>query len=222
MAGKRDDIVAAAIRVARREGVLGLTLDAVRQEAGVSKGGLVHHFPTKETLLLALMSALNDQSGTDALGRSLPEVPGGPVDQLPRPGDENLVPMLIARLIAVGQPGRQPGDPNPAELVTALIAAAARDPKLLNAVRLAWRRHADSLLEREHGLRELIAWLACDGLMLLEHIGVLRSDDPLRLKVLEELKAMAGPTPTSPTAAPLGSPAAKPAARTIVRTRRPR
>jgi AcrR family transcriptional regulator len=43
----------AATRVIRRHG-LGATLDVIAREAGVSKGGLVYHFASKEALLVAL------------------------------------------------------------------------------------------------------------------------------------------------------------------------
>ncbi|WP_201465223.1 TetR/AcrR family transcriptional regulator [Janibacter melonis] len=46
-------VLDAAAAVVRRTGP-GATLDAVAAEAGLSKGGLVYHFASKETLLLAL------------------------------------------------------------------------------------------------------------------------------------------------------------------------
>ncbi|WP_226350436.1 TetR/AcrR family transcriptional regulator [Pseudonocardia sp. ICBG601] len=40
-----------------RRGGIGTTLDRVAREAGVSKGGLVYHFPSKTALLVALAQA---------------------------------------------------------------------------------------------------------------------------------------------------------------------
>lgn len=40
-----------------RRGGVGTTLDLVAREAGVSKGGLVYHFPSKTSLLVALAQA---------------------------------------------------------------------------------------------------------------------------------------------------------------------
>ena len=40
-----------------RRGGVGATLDLVAREAGVSKGGLVYHFPSKTSLLVALAQA---------------------------------------------------------------------------------------------------------------------------------------------------------------------
>jgi AcrR family transcriptional regulator len=47
-------ILSAAAKVAAR-GVASFTIDAVANEAGVSKGGVLHHFPTKEALGVALV-----------------------------------------------------------------------------------------------------------------------------------------------------------------------
>src|SRR5690606_30036165 len=58
---KRDTkgkIVEAAARVVLANGIASFTLDAVAKEAGVSKGGLLYHFPTKEHLLLAMVESL--------------------------------------------------------------------------------------------------------------------------------------------------------------------
>ena len=50
----RDRILEAAERVVAEVGAARLTLDVVAQAAGVSKGGLLYHFPSKESLLGAL------------------------------------------------------------------------------------------------------------------------------------------------------------------------
>src|SRR5689334_15973711 len=39
-------------------GVAALTLDAVAKRAGVSKGGLLHHFPSKNALLAAMVDGM--------------------------------------------------------------------------------------------------------------------------------------------------------------------
>lgn len=49
----RDKILEAAAEVARAEGAANLSLDAVAAKAGVSKGGLLYHFPTKAALMRA-------------------------------------------------------------------------------------------------------------------------------------------------------------------------
>ncbi|MCD0167012.1 TetR/AcrR family transcriptional regulator, partial [Deinococcus sp. 12RED42] len=46
----RAALLAAASTVLREQGA-SLSLDAVARAAGVSKGGLLHHYPTRDALL---------------------------------------------------------------------------------------------------------------------------------------------------------------------------
>lgn len=50
----RQQLLDAAATLAVRAGVGNLRLDAVAAAAGVSKGGLLHHFPSRQSLLEAL------------------------------------------------------------------------------------------------------------------------------------------------------------------------
>lgn len=61
----KDALLLAAQVVLRRDGARALTLDAVAREAGVSKGGLIHHFPNKDALIVALV----DRACSEMLGR---------------------------------------------------------------------------------------------------------------------------------------------------------
>jgi AcrR family transcriptional regulator len=54
----RRQLLEVAARLSRREGAGGVTLDAVSQAAGVSKGGLLHHFPNRMALLDGLFDHL--------------------------------------------------------------------------------------------------------------------------------------------------------------------
>lgn len=52
----RAGLLDAASEVVRTEGVSGLTLERVAAVAGVSKGGLLYHFATKQDLVIGLLS----------------------------------------------------------------------------------------------------------------------------------------------------------------------
>lgn len=61
MAKKTDtkkQILTAAAKLINEDGILALTLDAVAKLAGVSKGGLLYHFPSKEALLEGIVNYL--------------------------------------------------------------------------------------------------------------------------------------------------------------------
>jgi AcrR family transcriptional regulator len=54
----RQQLLAVAARLASQDGMGAVTLDAVSGASGVSKGGLLHHFPNKNALLEALFDSL--------------------------------------------------------------------------------------------------------------------------------------------------------------------
>lgn len=56
----RERLIEAALVVLREQGMQHLTLDTVAKQAGVSKGGLLHHFPSKDALIQALALYLYD------------------------------------------------------------------------------------------------------------------------------------------------------------------
>lgn len=51
-------LLESAAMIAGRDGIAALSLNAVAREAGVSKGGLMHHFPNKQALIFALFARL--------------------------------------------------------------------------------------------------------------------------------------------------------------------
>lgn len=54
----RDKLLDAAAELILSRGAQSLTLDAVAAEAGVSKGGLLYHFPSKKALVAGMMDRL--------------------------------------------------------------------------------------------------------------------------------------------------------------------
>ena len=54
----QDVLLDAAESFILRESIGRLTLDSVAAEAGASKGGLLHHFPSKETLIEAMVARI--------------------------------------------------------------------------------------------------------------------------------------------------------------------
>ncbi|WP_211746162.1 TetR/AcrR family transcriptional regulator [Paenibacillus sp. Marseille-Q4541] len=67
---KRNLILSAASLIVNKQGVEKLTLEAVAKEAGISKGGLLHHFPNKEALLKAMVEELTNGFVADVQNRA--------------------------------------------------------------------------------------------------------------------------------------------------------
>jgi AcrR family transcriptional regulator len=59
--GTRETIVDAAMAVVRDQGVAKLTLDEAAREAGISKGGVLYHFKSKDDLIRGMVQRLIDQ-----------------------------------------------------------------------------------------------------------------------------------------------------------------
>lgn len=57
----RKKAIVAALMILEREGVGGLTFDSLSRESGVSKGGLLHQFRTKNGVLTALLDHQKQQ-----------------------------------------------------------------------------------------------------------------------------------------------------------------
>jgi len=55
-----DKILDAAMDIVREEGVVRLTLDAAAKRAGISKGGVLYHFKSKDDLIRGMVKRLLD------------------------------------------------------------------------------------------------------------------------------------------------------------------
>ena len=68
----RPKMIEAALKVVDERGVTALTLDAVAEKAGVTKRGLIYHFPTKHALLTGIhedLAARIEQELVDVTGQ---------------------------------------------------------------------------------------------------------------------------------------------------------
>ncbi|GAB0116265.1 TetR/AcrR family transcriptional regulator [Acidisoma sp. 7E03] len=57
----REAAIEAALTILARDGAKKLTIDAVARESGISKGGILHHFRTKDAVLRALIENQMEQ-----------------------------------------------------------------------------------------------------------------------------------------------------------------
>lgn len=73
----RDRMLDAAEAVVVRQGIANLTLDAVAAEAGMSKGGLLHHYPSKDKLIEGMVARCAE-NWRSCVTSAYDEVPPGP------------------------------------------------------------------------------------------------------------------------------------------------
>lgn len=162
----------AAETVILRDGIASFTLDAVAAEAGVSKGGLLHHYPSKDRLLETLVtrSVEHWRHECDEAIASESEGPGRTA--------RALMHMCLSSPAKWSEQSRRSS--------AVLIAAIASDPALVRPMREHHRRILERL--RDDGLAPGTAEtvvLAIHGLWFEWLLG-LEDMDPRRLTVLHE------------------------------------
>ena len=167
----RDAVLRAAAQVLVRLGVGAFTIDAVAQEAGITKGGVLHHFPSKDALITSL------------------------IEQVTQMFNQRLETELAAE--AVGQPGRwlrayirtifsvQFEEIN---LMPTLAAAVTADPETV--YRLQRSMEASQIAAVEDGLDPTLATiirLAVDGVIFTKAFNLNMLDRDTSLTVADEL-----------------------------------
>ncbi|WP_342641178.1 TetR/AcrR family transcriptional regulator [Rhodoligotrophos ferricapiens] len=159
-------ILDAAAAVVSEVGANHLTLDAVAERAGVSKGGLLYNYPTKEALLHAMVErfiqecverreTLAEELGGDARG--------------------NLKALLLSR-----------GESTETERKTAhgMLAAVAENPRMLDPAREAQGEVMNILRNAKDPLAATVAWLAVEGLAFLDLIDLCPFSEEERKQIL--------------------------------------
>lgn len=180
----RQRILDAAAEVAHDVGPAHLSLDAVAERAGISKGGLLYHFPAKQDLLKALverhLAAIEFAVGISAEGT---------------PEDGNAVALGLLRSYCDGKAAKPDGG-------RGFLAAIAETPSLLDPIREHNSRVIDCLRRAPSSDVALISFFVVEGMRSLE----LFDSNPLSQRECESLLTVlrerleAGPAGQRPAA----------------------
>lgn len=171
-----ETLLRAAAQVILDKGVEALTLDAVAHQAGVSKGGLLYHFPNKNALVVGLGEQLI-QDFEAGLQEEIDQdnAPGTPghwvrayIRSTVRMSKQSLA--LIARLSSI---------------IVEMPPELARSAEAYEQ-RCRQRLETDGL----DPIQATIIQLAIDGLWFSEVFQFGAPDEPRRTQVLEALLAM--------------------------------
>ena len=168
---KRTEILEAATRVVEREGIKSLTYDSVAAEAGLTKGGLLYHFASREDLVVAVHQHLA------ALWES------GMVESAGKPVGDTSPEERHAAYARVNTDGA-----SRAELL--FIIESSTTPEHAAPWDSVMERWAPPTPPSTAGAAELdrfIARLAADGLWMFESLTSERLDPKLRRAVAERL-----------------------------------
>lgn len=170
----REKILDAAEAVVLEVGAGHMTLDAVAKKAGLSKGGLIYNFPSKDSLLQAMVLRYVERL---SLTRAKQRV-GRPDD----PARE--IKAYISSVLNRSKKDTRIG--------AALLAAAAHDPQLLFSARAPYRRMLDELTGTTFRPESIaIISLATECLWLSELVGINFFTAEEREAVVNELLRLA-------------------------------
>jgi AcrR family transcriptional regulator len=159
----RTRILDAVERIVLARGVAGLTLEAAAREAGVSKGGLLYHFASKEALLAGLLERLAAFIRAE-FDKNCERQP---------PGRGRVARAFLAW--AFGEADCTPGDENHDRAAAVFLAAFHHDPALLDPMRAVYAGMKEALMAdgvpQGHAMAVLAA---CDGLFMAHLFGLYR------------------------------------------------
>lgn len=171
----RARIIAAAEELTCKAGASKLALDAVAARAGVSKGGLLYHFPSKHALLRALVAR-----HVAHIRQEMEELAPGCLEA----GE----PPTVARAYLRVMRGKLcAGDPPPA----GIFAAIAEDPEFIAPVRelRAWLLQ-EAFQRCPDPARATVAFLACEGLLHLKLTDAQDLDGSLCAEMFDALELL--------------------------------
>lgn len=183
----RDQLLDAAERVVARDGAAKLTLESVAAEAGVSKASVLYDHKTKQALTAALVRrALERDNAFNAAAAE-------------RLGDVDAR-VLRGRIAAAANPL----PPEQRAVALSLCAALAQDAGLRQSMQANQSAVIQALqADTAQPRAALLAYLALEGLKLLESLDFHTFAKPERDRLLREIEDLAAPAipPTSVPAA---------------------
>ena len=175
--GLRGALLDAAEAVVARQGVANLTFDAVAAEAGMSKGGLLHHFRSKDRLVEALVARAAENWRACWMG-SYERAPEGP---------GRMTRGLLNHCLSDTQTWTE----QLRRSSSAVFAALAQNPSLIEPMRAVYvdlhRRIAEDGLPP--GVGEAVV-TAIDGLWLYWVLGLVPVDQDLMRRLRAALEEM--------------------------------
>jgi AcrR family transcriptional regulator len=167
----RAALLDAAIAIIARDGPGRLTLDAIARESGISKGGLMHQFRSKEAVLKALL-----QRQIEHFAEFTRAYVAGPGAAAPQP-------VLAAQIATLRE-----AVATPRSLFFAVLGAAAEEPGLLSVTRETDVRTVEAIrAEASDPELATLRWFAAWGLALTALLGLSPLNDGQRELLFERL-----------------------------------
>lgn len=176
----RAQLLQAASDIATDQGVPAVTLDAVAERAGVTKGALQYHFANKQGLL----DALFEQTLTRFEQQMHTRIEEGVADGAPRYGAAARA--YLHTTIDETSPAAS------TNVLRVLVAAMMTDPAIRERYAAPMRKWTrPDPLPLEAAARLMICRLAADGLWISDLLGYQNMPPRLRAEVVRQLEQLA-------------------------------
>lgn len=167
---KRELILNTVSKLIREEGMEKLTLEAVATKAGISKGGLLYHFPSKDALILGMIEQLSDRFISDFRSRAEedPDSKGK--------WTRSYVDTSVQEEFC--------------DLYVGISAAHFTNPDMLQQLQESYVEVQEKMEHDEvDPVRSTMARLAIDGLWLADMFGLASPQGAFRQQIIEHIKA---------------------------------
>ncbi|MEM4990123.1 TetR/AcrR family transcriptional regulator [Collimonas sp. H4R21] len=167
----RNAIIQAALAIIARDGPRRLTLDAIARESGISKGGLMHQFRSKEAVLKALLEYQAEYFEKFSQGYMAQASATSPEP-------------LLATQIAVAREAVTTQQ----SVAFAILGAISEEPGLLSAFKeIDAKKIASIKAEAADPELAMLRWYAAKGLLLNALFGLCPLSDEERQRMFERL-----------------------------------
>ena len=175
----QEEILNAAESVVVRDGAAHLTLDAVAEQAGISKGSVIYDYKSKQALIQAIIErrVANDKAITQMLTDSLGDTPNA---------------LMRGRILAASNPPRD----DARAVAVNLCSALAQDAELRSGIQKEHASVIAKILETSTNPRgALLAFLALEGLKFLEYLDLHSWPKKERSRILREINWLVDAVP---------------------------
>lgn len=170
----REAILDAAQKVAVEKGAGKVSLDSVAKEAGLTKGGVLYNFPSKEALISGMLERL--------MNIYTPRI-----TQHSATLDGQANPTLQSVFHVIGEL-----DAMNANIPMAILATAAHNLELLQPLGREMQTRYNSICNETDSADEAtLLWAAGEGLVLMDMLGLLPFSNQKKNQLLETLELKA-------------------------------
>jgi AcrR family transcriptional regulator len=184
----RDKILDATLALVKEVGAPAVTIDSVAERAGLSKGGVLYHFPFKEQLLTA---------ANEDIVRRLSAAREAEAAQLPDTPNRALKAYVLAS--AFNRAGND-------QLTTRMLAAGSMLKESADPIRRYWQERFPQIAADPGFDRAALVHAATEGLWFMEMLGLSPFSAEQRARIVEIILSIVDDSPLKPSTIGVAAP----------------